>query len=158
MSVAGRVVGGLYRIVGTSAHVRLRATATMPASDIEAEVRAAKRCHRFFDLDSLAAVLDRVLSPAAGLFCPMDVEFFDPLGGIGQDRHLLGRYFNETAENDDRLFPVAFLDAEFAGGKGGNEGRVVRQDAECAIRAGRNHHVDIRLREDDALARYDLYI
>jgi hypothetical protein len=35
---------------------------------------------------------------------------------------------------------------------------VVRQDTERAIRAGRNHHVDIRLGEDDTLARYDLYV
>ena len=57
-----------------------------------------------------------------------------------------------------RLLAIALLDPKLACGKGRNERRMLRQDAERAVSTGRNDHVDIRLGQDDALARNDLNV
>jgi hypothetical protein len=82
------------------------------------------------------------------------VDLVRALGRIRQDGHLAGLHFHEAAADREVLLAPDALDAQFARRQRGEQRRVVRQDAQLALRARRGDHVHV-FGEDQALLRDD---
>ena len=98
---------------------------------IERPLRLAPRCLRLFQVD-----LGRQIR------C------------LGHHNHLVRPDLEEAADDRERLLPAALLDPELTDTQGGDQWRMVRQDAQLAFHTGNDDHIHIvlvrePLRRDD---------
>ena len=115
---------------------------------------------RGFGLQTLAAddrFGQRFARAAAAFFGAGLVDLVVPLGGVGQNQHLVARDLQEAAANGHRLLGAALLDAHDARQQRGQQRRMARQDTDHAIGARRDDHVHGFFGEDFAFGGHDLH-
>src|SRR2546427_7389568 len=88
-------------------------------------------------------LLQQALGTAARFLGAGFVDVVGPLGGVGQDRDLVGAHLEESARNEKELLLAVVADLHGAGCQRGQQRDVPRQDAKLAPRAGRDHEIGI---------------
>src|SRR5438876_2473296 len=143
------------RIPGAAAS-RVEGLAAGPAPDGDplAHERGLQRGTHPGDVRRRARLLELGLRTLAGLDRPLLVDLVGMLGEVGHDDHLVGAHLDEAARDEEDLLGAALLDPQLPGAQRTDQSRVVRQDAQLAIDAGHDHHVDLvgerpPLRTDD---------
>ena len=87
---------------------------------------------------------------------PLDIDLVRALGGVGQDDDAVVAHLEEATRDRHHLFGAAFDDAYLARRERGDEGSVLWQDGELAVRTRRDHFVYPLLGVDELLGRDDL--
>jgi hypothetical protein len=124
--------------------------------DTQADRRSLERLFGSRKIESLTTLGEPRLGALAGGLGPLQVNLLDALRRIGQHDDAVVQHLEEAAEDDQRLLAAALLDTHLTGREKREERRVLWQDAELPLRAGRDDHVDVLSREHDALAGDDL--
>jgi len=127
--------------------------------DGHAHFGTPKRHARRFGLQALTTLnglRQGLTSAAARILGASRVQLFRALGGIGQDQHLVAGDLQEATTDGHVFFGVAALDADLARLERGEQRRVARQDAQHALRAWSDDHVDGVIGEDLAFGGDDL--
>jgi hypothetical protein len=90
-----------------------------------------------------------------GLFCafkrrgrPSFVNLIRPFGRVGQDGHMLGAHFYESAANGNELVILPLpVDDKFTIGQRRDERGVVGEDPQLALDPGGHDHIHIVLKD-----------
>jgi hypothetical protein len=144
----------LHPTHSTHRHGTLAATAT---ADVNAYLGAQQgglnlgQAVRVF-ANALTHDLLRLLARPFGT---LKVNLVGLFGRVGQDDHMIGLDFNKAAANGKILFLAASADHDFAEIKGGEQGRVIGQDAHPPFRPGQVDGIN-HVAEDGSLLGDDV--
>src|SRR5258708_30951942 len=145
----------IVRIATKTRGRALDTSAPATLADPQPHHRPLERCPRPRLFHPGRSGLQRLLPALArGLGLGL-IDLVGLLGGIGEDHDPIGSHVHEPAEDRQRRFDAALLDAQLARPERRDERSVVWQDADVPFARGYDDHVDVVL-QDGALGRDDL--